>query len=75
MISLSQMPTRTIYVALLDEAVDVWRPVEAIEEQGHYRLPDTAPDGERWEFAPGSLVVCETRNLSEGPTLVGTGVV
>ncbi len=44
----------TIYVALTDEAVDVWRPVEAVSEGGSvYRITDTAaPSDEVWEFPP-----------------------
>lgn len=62
----------TIYVALTDEAVDVWRPVEAISEGGAvYRITDEpAPPNETWEFPPGSRVRCERRDLGEGPALV-----
>jgi len=61
----------TVHVGLLDESVDVWRPVAATRlAEGTYRLADDAPDGERWEFPPGSVVVAEERNLSGGPTLV-----
>jgi hypothetical protein len=64
---------RTIYVPLLDEAVDVWRPVAAlVEADDVYRLPDAAPADERWEFSPGSLVRCEQRQLSGGLVLVAT---
>ena len=68
--------TSTIYVALLDESVDVWRPVEAvIEGAGIYRLPPSAPAGETWLFPPGSRVRCEPRDLSEGPSLVVVALV
>jgi hypothetical protein len=62
----------TIYVALKDEAVDVWRPVEAASEGGSfYRIADgTQPANEAWEFSPGSRVRCEWRDLSEGRALV-----
>lgn len=54
--------SRTIYVQLLEEGIDVWRPVEAEEEDdGAFRLPAHAPSGEVWEFEPGSLVACEDR--------------
>jgi hypothetical protein len=54
-----------IYVQLLDEGVDAWRPVDAINEGGGvYRLPDAAPPDEAWAFPPGSRVRCETRRLS-----------
>jgi hypothetical protein len=62
----------TIYVALADEAVDVWRPVEAVSEGGSiYRIADAAaPPHEASEFPPGSRVRCERRDLGEGPALV-----
>jgi hypothetical protein len=64
--------TSIIYVELVGEAVDVWRPVAAIVQQpGIYRLPDEPPDAETWAFAPGSLVRCELRSLSGGRELVG----
>jgi hypothetical protein len=64
-----------IYVALLDEGVDVWRPVLAeqfsdtvfrIEEQPYER------DIETWEFGPGEEVVCEMISRSGGPFLAAT---
>ena len=55
--------TVTVYVELLDEGVDVWRPVEAERENdGVVRLPSVAPEGERWAFPPGSRVRCERRD-------------
>lgn len=53
----------TVFVRLLDEAVDdVWAPVPATHEQGEiFRLPNSAPETEMWEFAPGSRVVVEHR--------------
>jgi hypothetical protein len=65
--------TTTVYVALLDEGVDVWRPVSA-ERIGEdvYRLIGEAPDPEieKWEFPPGELVHCRQQRLSEGEFLV-----
>jgi hypothetical protein len=66
----------TIYIELLDEGVQAWRPVSAIHEGGCvYRLPQRRPPemtGEVWAFPPGSLVVCEVRDFSdnEGPVPV-----
>jgi hypothetical protein len=58
--------TETIYVELLDEGVDVWRPVEADREDDDVvRLPDHAPEGEQWAFAPGSRVRCEQRSIGK----------
>ena len=67
------MKKRTIYVALLDEGVNVWRPVAAEQlPTGNFRilLGEVNPEIERWEFPPGSVVRCESRKLSEGVTLV-----
>lgn len=61
------MNTRTIYVQLLDEGVDVWAPVEAeVLGEDLFRLPEEAPAKEDWQFAPGSLVVGEPQSLSTG---------
>jgi hypothetical protein len=62
------MRKKTIHVYLLDEGVDVWRPVES-EEIGNdiFRIPAgvTIPEGENWEFQPGDLVRCELKTLSK----------
>ena len=64
---------RTVYVKLLDEGVDVWRPVTAeVLRDGTYRLEPTEgydPEDEQWEFLPGSVVRCEVRRLSGGSVL------
>jgi hypothetical protein len=66
----------TIYVELLEEGVQVWRPVSAIHEFGSvYRLPQILAHnmtGEVWAFPPGSLVHCEMRDFIDGPGLVAT---
>lgn len=62
----------TIYVALLEENVDVWRPVQAEQlRDGIYRILDQPYDRdiESWQFEPGDLVFCEFVSLSEGPAL------
>ena len=66
------MSRQTIYVALLDESVDVWRPVEAEElRDGSFLIvsANCCPEDERWEFEPGSLVHCEVKQLADGPAL------
>jgi hypothetical protein len=56
---------QTIYVALLDEGVAVWRPVQGIELASlKFRIAVDQPyerSFERWEFEPGTLVECEPR--------------
>jgi hypothetical protein len=58
--------TVQIYVSLLDEAVDVWRPVLAAHIDGSvYRIVAQPYDRsiESWEFEPGDTVLCETIKL------------
>ena len=68
-----------VYVLLLDEGVDVWRPVEAVPLGGdRYRLLPTRDydrEIEVWEFLPGSIVIVELRRLSHGdaPVAVRAG--
>jgi hypothetical protein len=63
------MGTRTIYVYLPKERVDVWRPVEAEElESGCYRILGPVPKDEAWEFPLGSIVRVEMKTLMEGMT-------
>jgi hypothetical protein len=63
---LDQM-TETIFVALLDEGTDVWRPVQAeLVEGSLYRIIGPAPEDELWEFTPGSLVRCREKVFSGG---------
>lgn len=57
----------TIYVALLDEGIDVWRPVVARQVSADtYLILDQNYDREveTWEFEPRTLVRCrkEQRN-------------
>jgi hypothetical protein len=62
-----QRNVATIYVALLDEGVDAWRPVQAEHVGGDlYRLVGKPPDDEVWPFATGDVVRCEMRTLSGG---------
>jgi hypothetical protein len=61
-----------IYVALLDEGVDVWRPVEA--EHLHddvYLIVSQSYDREieRWQFEPGDCVRVRVVDSSDGRVL------
>lgn len=66
------MPIETaVYVQLVGEAVDAWRPVAATPEAaGVYRLSEEQSITETWAFPPGSGVRCERRPLSGGSELV-----
>jgi hypothetical protein len=47
--TVAAVAVRTVYVELLGEGVEVWRPVEAeAESDDIVRLPDTAPSDEHW---------------------------
>lgn len=61
-----------VYVQLLDEGVDVWRPVAAEHVRANmYRIIGQPPnETEHWEFGPGDVVLCRMQALSEGPVLV-----
>jgi len=51
-----------VNVELLDEGVQVWRPVVAeVVAGGLHHLTPEAPGGEFWAFPPGSVVRCERR--------------
>ena len=61
------MQTETIYMYLPDEAVDVWRPVQA-ERLGPdlYRVLGPVPEEEVWQFPPGSIVRVQMKRLDGG---------
>jgi hypothetical protein len=64
--------TEIVHVRLLDEGVDVWRPVRARPlPTGAYELaPDPIPSGELWEFAPGEQVSVKDRSFGDGSGIV-----
>jgi hypothetical protein len=72
--TVSYVATRMVYVELLGEGVEVWCPVEAVVDGDAFVLPVTAPEGERWRFAPGSRVRCELREPSDGQALVAAEI-
>lgn len=58
-----------IYVKLVNEVVDVWRPVQAIQiNENRYKLVEeqSVPEDEDWEFAPGEVVEVTTRSFEGG---------
>lgn len=64
------MTTKKIYVFLPDEAVDTWRPTQAIDlGDGLYQILATDnydPEDEVWEFVPGTIVKVEDKQLYSG---------
>ena len=69
----SDSPTDIVYVELLDEGVDVWRPVHALrigDGKWIFQRAASAVAEEQWKFPLGSKVVCEYREFDTGPRLV-----
>lgn len=70
------MSGKTIFVKLLDEAVDVWRPVVAEQLVGGiYRISDQTYDmnTETWEFEPGAFVVADEIETADGRIVAAIG--
>ena len=59
-----------VYVRLLDEGTDVWRPARATALPDRtFRLLEPEgynPNAERWEFPPSTKVRCVTRTFTDG---------
>ena len=56
-----------LYMRLVDEGVDVWRPIETEPlPNAEYRILGPVPDGEAWEFQPGAIVRGQQRKVSSG---------
>lgn len=67
-----------IHVKILNEDVDVRRPVSAERLTAtRIRIDPAAivPDDETWEFGPGQVVECIQRNSSNGVCLVAVRAV
>ena len=67
----------TVMVPLLDEGVDVWRPVQAeVLPHGRYRIVTerSDPEDERWAFSTGEVVLCEERELEGESALVAVAL-
>jgi hypothetical protein len=58
-----------VYVFLLDEGVECWRPVEArYVREDQYVLAGPVPEDEVWEFQPGETVRCRAQTFQSGAT-------
>lgn len=63
----------TVYVYLLDEGVDVWRPIQAKHLGGdEFEIMSVNPDpeSESWQFHTGDRVRCKLKRFHEGEGLV-----
>lgn len=57
----------TVFMPLLNEGTDVWRPVEVTPHDGaSYRVDGPMPPDEAWEFTPGSLIKCRWKKFGDG---------
>jgi hypothetical protein len=60
-----------IYVELLNEGTDCWRPVEANDlGRGRFQIVQAAPEGEEWAFLSGDIVECRQQEFRNGAGLV-----
>ncbi len=68
--------TETIFIKLLDEDIDVWRPVNAeAVSLDIYKILDCNNEtiaNENWEFKPGDLVRCSPKILDGEKVKVAT---
>ena len=67
----------TIYVALMDEGIDVWRPVEARKiARDTFLIVDQDYDREveTWQFEPGTLVRCRRARRNGRQIIVATEI-
>jgi hypothetical protein len=61
-----------IYMPLLDEGVEVWRPVDAERiEVNAFRILGPQPDHEKWAFPPGAVVSVLPKPFSSGEEAIG----
>ena len=70
------MITVTVFVALIGEGTEVWRPTSARHlGSNDYRLEGNPQDGEVWQFQPDTIVECISHTFADGSTgLVATRV-
>lgn len=60
-------PMVKMYMPLLNESTEVWRPVEVTPVYGAaYRVEGPMPADEEWAFAPGTFVNCRWRTFADG---------
>jgi len=61
----------TIYIELMNEGTDCWRPVEAKDlGDGHFLIVSSQPEDEDWQFKPGDIIECRKKQLQDGLCLV-----
>lgn len=64
-----------LYMPMLDEGTDVWRPVCAKRlDRSVAQVLSACPEEETWQFPQGARVRFAEKQLSDGPRLVATGL-
>lgn len=57
----------TVFMPLLNEGTDVWRPVKAtLISPNTYRIDGEMPDDQEWTFRPGAVVRCVEKAFAGG---------
>jgi hypothetical protein len=60
-----------IFVKLLNEGTEVWRPVKAESlDNGLYKIISNNKADEIWEFKSGETVTCSTKTFADGKTVL-----
>ncbi|MDQ3687015.1 MAG: hypothetical protein M3430_15675 [Acidobacteriota bacterium] len=60
-----------IYIALLNEGTEVYRPVQALlaNDDAYLIISDSpTPEDEHWQFSTRDIVKCKVRTFSDGVT-------
>ncbi len=69
----------TVYVRLLNEGTDVFRPVSSVRYLGKlFRLlkpEDYDAEDEQWEFLPDSIVRCDEKSVGGQMSLIAVELV
>jgi hypothetical protein len=60
----------TIYMPLLDEGTDVWRPVRASRDGDVFTVLGPMPEEETWQFPPDSRVLCARKDFAQRQELI-----
>lgn len=60
--------SEVIYVPLLEEETECWRPVHAdhVRDDVYEITVEQEPKGERWAFPPRALVRCRPHRFDDG---------
>ncbi len=65
--------SETVYIKVLNERTEVWRPVECINQDDFiFLIPNDTkvPDTETWQFQPGARIQCGVRELTSNRKII-----